>query len=169
MWAWTIASTWDGVAVDAAERVRVVFERDADSCRVAVDAPFHGDAMPSPSPGPVDGLWNFEVVELFLLGDDDRYLEIELGPWGHYLVLSLEGPRHVVQSGVAIAYEVQREDRRWHGRARVPAHWIPKPIGAGNAYSIHGVGDARCYRALHPVPGAEPDFHRLDCFGPIGL
>jgi hypothetical protein len=109
------------------------------------------------------------VVELFLLGDDDRYLEIELGPWGHYLVLELAGQRQVVSSGGEIAFDVKRGHVGWTGRAVIPAAWIPAPVGLGNAYAIHGLGKARRYRALHPVPGEQPDFHRLDCFGPIGL
>ena len=57
----------------------------------------------------------------------------------------------------------------WTGRAAIPAAWLPEPVGIGNAYAIHGPPEARRYRALHPVPGEAPDFHRLECFGPIGL
>ena len=32
------------------------------------------------------GLWDYEVVELFLLNSDtEEYLELEFGPHGHYL------------------------------------------------------------------------------------
>jgi hypothetical protein len=35
-------------------------------------------------------LCNHDVVELFLLGKDERYLQPEIGPYGHYLVLQLK-------------------------------------------------------------------------------
>jgi hypothetical protein len=142
---------------------------DSTGLAIEVTAPLHRDPPPPVPEGSCDGLWNHEVVELFLLGDDERYLEIELGPWGHYLVLELEGRRNVVASGHPIEYEARRGSIGWSGRAVIPAERIPAPIGLGNAYAIHGPAPARHYRALHPVPGEAPDFHRLECFGPIGL
>ncbi len=149
--------------------MRVDLALDPGRLVIEVAAPFHRDPPPDGPEGSCDGLWNHEVVELFLLGDDERYLEIELGPWGHYLVLELEGQRNVVASGHTLDYEVRRGQIGWTGRAVVPAEWIPEPIGLGNAYAIHGLEATRRYLALHPVPGDGPDFHRLECFGPIGL
>jgi len=42
------------------------------------------------------------VVEAFFLGTDDRYLEVEVGPHGHYLVLQLHGSRNLVRDHVPI-------------------------------------------------------------------
>ncbi|MBY0399504.1 hypothetical protein K2X89_04365, partial [Myxococcota bacterium] len=56
---------------------------------------------------------------------------------------------------------------RWRGRARVPLDFLPTGLCSANAYAIHGVGDARRYLAWHPVPGPQPDFHRLELFPPI--
>jgi hypothetical protein len=133
---------------------------------VEVEAPDHSDAPPPGPPGPTPRLWEHEVVELFLLGDAERYLEIELGPHGHHLVLSLHGRRRVEQQGLAIEYEARREGGRWGGRARVPRIWLPPGLARCNAYAIHGEGAARRHLAAFPVPGAEPDFHRLERFGP---
>lgn len=164
-----ILRDWRGEPIAEAERVRLELLLDHDSLVIDVAAPMHDDPAPHGPPGSFDGLWRHEVVELFLLGDDDRYLEVELGPWGHYLVLELAGRRNVVASGRAIDYRVRRGRTGWTARAVVPATWIPEPVGLGNAYAIHGPAAQRRHRALHPVPGAEPDFHRLECFGPIGL
>ncbi|MDH4016677.1 MAG: hypothetical protein OEV20_04995 [Actinomycetota bacterium] len=164
-----IAHDWQGSPIAPDEKVRLDLCLEPARLVIEVEAPLHGDPPPPEPAGSIDGLWNHEVVELFLLGDDDRYLEIELGPWGHYLVLELAGPRNVVAQGRAIDYETQRGAAGWAGRAVVPAAWIPEPIGLGNAYAIHGSESSRRYLALHPVPGDAPDFHRLDCFGPIGL
>jgi len=164
-----IVHDWRGQPIPQQETVRIDLALDARALVVNVVAPLHGDPAPAAPSGACEGLWNHEVVELFLLGDDERYLEIELGPWGHYLVLELAGRRRVVTARTPIEFEVQRGQIGWTGRAVIPVAWIPEPIGLGNAYAIHGSGDARRYRALHPVPGEQPDFHRLEHFGPIGL
>lgn len=164
---WVVASTWDGRPAEPGERVVVDVTRDDAGLVVAVDAPLHGDPPPPGPPCRVDGLWDFEVVELFLLGDGERYLELELGPWGHWLVLDLCGPRQVLGHPGPLAFETHRDGARWRGRARVPASWLPPGLARANAYAIHGEGDARRYLAAHPTGGDAPDFHRLASFGPI--
>jgi len=134
---------------------------------VVVEAPFHDDPAPASDPGPTDRLWEYEVVELFLLGADERYLEIELGPHGHHLGLQLVGRRRVVEQGFPIEFRVERSAARWHGLARLDLAHRPPGLGSANAYAIHGTGAARRYLAAHPVPGPQPDFHRLECFPPL--
>ena len=80
---------------------------------VDIEAPLHDDAPPLGAAGSWDGLWDFEVVELFLLGSRERYLELECGPHGHYLVLQLQGPRQVRERGLALDYRVERTGDRW--------------------------------------------------------
>ena len=116
-----IAHTWDGHAVDDDEAATVTLtlppslslpslpaaddafqtSTPAHHFSVLIDAPFHGDAAP---PGMVhggayDGLWEFEVVELFIVHDANNeqceYLELELSPHGCHLVRSqLEHAAH---------------------------------------------------------------------------
>lgn len=163
-----IAHTWDGVPVGADERVSLELRFDAATLEVRVDAPFHGDPAPPAPPGSLDGLWEFEVVELFLLGEDRRYLELEFGPFGHYLVLELGGPRQVRRRGLPLVFASERDAGRWTGCASVPTGLLPPSLRAANAYAMHGQGVGRRHLACHPVPGVEPDFHQLECFGPLG-
>ena len=132
---------------------------------VEVSAPFHGDPAPVAAPGSLHGLWDYEVVELFLLGDRECYLELEFGPHGHYLALRLEGVRQIECAGMAMEYEACREVRRWHGRASVPIDWLPPGMSHLNAYAIDGCGTSRRYWAWRSAGQVAPDFHRLDCFG----
>ncbi len=134
---------------------------------VEVDAPWHADPPPPPPAGSTPSLWEWEVVELMLLGDEDRYLELEFGPHGHYLVLALHGRRNVVAQGHAMDYEAGRRGDRWTGRALVPLTWIPEGPTRLNAFAIHGQGPGRAYLAWRPPGGERPDFHRLDAFGPL--
>ncbi len=162
-----IARTWDGAPVKPDEAVTIELSRDARAWRIDVDAPFHDDPAPGAAPGPVMGLWEYEVVELFVLGSGEHYLEIELGPHGHHLVLELRGRRKVVRSALAIEFETARRGDRWRGRASVAAEAVPADATHFNAYAIHGTGEQRRYLAHAPVPGNAPDFHQLDCFVPL--
>ena len=40
----------------------------------------------------VANLWEYDVVECFLVGPDGRYLELELGAGGHFLALLFDAP-----------------------------------------------------------------------------
>jgi hypothetical protein len=103
-----------------------------------------------------------------LLGADDHYLELELSPHGHYLVLELHGRRRIVHQGRLLDYRAQIAGGRWHGEARVPIGWLPLGCRRLNAYALHGHGAARRYLAWRPGGGERPDFHRLDAFGELG-
>jgi len=160
-----VAHTWDGEPVGPDEQVTVVWGLEGDELVVHVDAPHHGDPLPdAPRGTAVDGLWNHEVVELFLLGEAERYLELELGPGGHHLALALDGVRRPVASGLPVGFTATREGGRWRGTARLTRAHVPQPVRAFNAYAIHGVGEARRYLCHAPSGGAAPDFHRLDAF-----
>ena len=80
---------------------------DTDHLSVQVRAPYHSDSPPPSPPGPMDFLWEYEVVELFLLGAGERYTEIELGPHGHHLVLQLVGCRNVVRRCIPVQYQAE--------------------------------------------------------------
>jgi hypothetical protein len=152
---------WDGSPAAPEERVDLELRAAADGdLHIAVDAPFHGDPPPPSPPGPTPGLWNHEVVELFLYGDADRYLEVELGPHGHHLVLALHGARNVVRQGLAIDFRRALAGARWRGDAVVPAALLPGRPARCNAHAIHGVAAARRYLSAIAAGGARPDFHR---------
>ena len=57
---------WDGRVAHPGEVARLELTRTPDGLEVFVDAPYHGDRAPPSEPGPTDGLWEYEVVELFL-------------------------------------------------------------------------------------------------------
>jgi len=154
---------WSGDPLREDEHARIDLTL-GEAIEIDIDAAFHGDPPPSVPPGRCDRLWDYEVVELFLLGEDERYLELEFGPHGHFLALRLEGRRRIVASDLAVAFTAERRGARWLGHARVPLDGLPPGLRAANAYAIHGEGEARRWLAWAPVPGPQPDFHRLECF-----
>ena len=162
-----VASAWNGAPAHSNETVDVGVELGDDELIVRVEAPYHGDPAPAGAPGPTAALWEHEVVELMLLGDDDRYLELELAPRGHYLVLELHGRRRVVHQGRLLAFRAEIAADRWQGEARVPLGWVPPGCRRLNAYAIHGLGAARRYLCWQPTGDEHPDFHDLGSFGAL--
>ena len=84
--------------------------------------------QPPPGPaGSTDELWNHEVVEVFIMGRAERYLEIEMSPHGHYLALKLQGARNIVTKEIPLDYHVIRNKAgptlygtRWTGAFHSP-------------------------------------------------
>ena len=169
---WTIAQTWDGQSVAADEHVLCTLRNDGLALHWTIDAPWFGDAPPVDAdgqplpPGSTARLWEHEVVELMLLGDDDRYLELEVGPYGHYLALSLHGVRNVVAQGMALAISPRPAlaGSRWRASVAVPLALLPPGPLRLNAFAIAGTGPQRRYLALQPAFGERPDFHVLHAF-----
>jgi hypothetical protein len=106
----------------------------------------------------VDGLWQYDVVECFVVGADGRYLELELGAGGHYLALAFDAPRRRANDFAreSLAVEWQSDPAGWRARCRLPRAWLPEPIARANAFAI-AAGE---FAAHAPIGGARPDFHR---------
>ncbi|MET0385718.1 MAG: hypothetical protein ABW321_07150 [Polyangiales bacterium] len=165
-----ITHDFRGVPLPSGQHAQVWLHREADELCIAVDAPFFGDPAPSTPVGATDRLWEHEVCEVFIADADEHYLEVELSPHGHHLVLELRGVRRVVRSCLPISYTVQVDPAgRYHGQARVPWQYLPSAAARVNAYLIHGEGPARRYHAHSPTGGEVPDFHRLASFVPFQL
>ncbi|MCA9689160.1 MAG: hypothetical protein KC636_06085 [Myxococcales bacterium] len=164
----TIDHLWSGQPAEPGERVHLELSVDGGDLRVDIDAPLHRDPPPPAPIGATPGLWEFEVVELFLLGAGARYLELEFGPSGHWLALTLCGPRNVIDHPAAIEFPRPAVlHDRWQGRARVPRAALPEGLSRWNAHAIHGQGAARRYLSAIPAGGLRPDFHQLDVAAPL--
>jgi len=176
----TIATTWQGkVLAMAQQAVVTVFDSDG-ALVVEVDAPFNGDPPPRAAAsdsvaavGRTERLWEHEVVEVFFAEAarrDARYLELELGPQGHWLALGFVGYRQLRVDDLTVSFEAHIEAGRWRGRAQLHAAEVARAVarvGAMNAYAIRGRGAERTYMAAWPTPAglhAGPDFHRIETF-----
>ena len=158
-----ITRRWDGTALpDLDARVSLSAERDG----LWVEAGMAHARTPriptAPRGARVDGLWEFDVVECFVVGADGRYFELELGAGGHYLALAFDAPRQRVDDFAreSLAVEWQRGAEAWRAHCLVPRAWLPEPIARANAFAI-----ADGEFAVHsPVGGDRPDFHRPHAF-----
>jgi len=167
---------WDGTPLDVRAPARIMLvDRPRHGIEVLIDAPHRHDPLPNAPPGRLDGLWAYEVVELFLLGDEARYLEVEVGPGGHHLALAFAGQRVRVDDDVPIHVEptsgsavTEAGASRWTARLSIMEEDIPPGWREGgrrcNAYTIHGAPEARCYAVAHVLGTPQPDFHAIAAF-----
>lgn len=162
-----INRTWSGEPALAAEEGSVFMRLDHEGLCVRVQAQFHNDPPPDSPAGWTRGLWEYELVELFLLGGGGQYLEIELGPHGHYLVYFLKGVRQVARSVAPLRAACVIASGRWQGEIVISCADLPGEITHVNGYALHGQGAQRRYLASAPVPGPAPDFHQPHAFLPL--
>lgn len=165
-----IQQKWNGRPSTRRERAIVALEDDGDFLKVVIDAPFHGDPRPEGPPDSTPGLWEYEVVELFIAGAGTEYLELEFGPFGHYLALSFSDVREQSGGPHAIEFRTAVLKHTWIGTARVPRSLIPAGPHRVNATAIHGpAGRNRRFLSAQVLPGDKPDFHQPEHFLAVEL
>lgn len=165
----TISHTWDGAPAGRDERVSLMLALSAEGLRLTVAAPYHRDPAPAAPRGSTEGLWEHEVVELFIASAASVhgmpvYLEAELGPHGHYLLLPHKGIRQRAGRAEPSAVGTEIVGDFWSGGMVIDRRHLPPAPWVGNAYAIHGLGTDRRYLAASPLPGEAADFHQPQHF-----
>ncbi|XP_001630711.3 UPF0462 protein C4orf33 homolog [Nematostella vectensis] len=165
-----IEHQWNGDAITHSSPAEVRMAFSEGSVRVGVSGPLLEDSrIPRSPPGqPCDELWEYDVVEIFFLGEKDKYLEVEFCPHGQHLVLLLDGTRNMFKDKLPLQFTAVKDSRasRWTGSATIPLEYFPPGVCKMNAYAIHGSAESRQYEALYPASKdfPAPDFHRLQFF-----
>lgn len=156
-----IERSWDGAPCPHAHlHGRVELSARADGLELIASLP----QQPSPRiPGAPAGtrvadLWEYDVVECFLVGAGGRYLEVELGAGGHFLVLSFSAPRVRSDSHESLlpALDFSSDAAGWRSRLVLDWALLPPGLEALNAFVIAGGS----HLAYAPLPGSAPDFHQ---------
>ena len=165
-----IEREWNGAACDD-RRLHARVELQAREAGLSIAA--HGSdpepaRVPDAPPGArVDDLWRYDVVECFWVGRGGRYLEVEIGAGGHFLVLSFDAPRHRVDGHEQLHPPLEHARGASGWRADLLLDWqlVPLELAALNAFVI-----ARGQHLAHaPLPGDTPDFHQPASFPPARL
>lgn len=155
-----ITKQWNGEELKRTDLfAHVELEETTNGMRFTASSPWRSDMrVPLRPSGRLDGLWDYDVVELFLVGEDGTYLEVELGAAGHYLVLAFDRVRHRSNEFIDRPFEVshKRENGWWTASIEIPKDVLPAPIKKFNAFMIAG----GMFLAYHPTPGTEPNFHQ---------
>ncbi len=156
---------WDGSDAHAGEGAFALLERTNEHLLWWFVAPHGAEPPPSHPVGPTPGLWNHEVVELFVKGPGPAYTELEAAASGHYLPLRLKDVRQPTREAWPLRFDAAILGDWWTGLMRVPLDDLPPPPWTGNLYRIHGA--PRRHLCAFPVPAAAPDFHQPHHFGPL--
>ncbi|KAI6212078.1 hypothetical protein M3Y96_00502100 [Aphelenchoides besseyi] len=174
-----IDKTWDNKPIEDHDPISIqmnwLFQKmDGEphkrAIRVQITATLFDDPeAPNDFCGPCSDLYNYECVELFFMNEQGQYLEVELGPHGHWLVLLHESYRKCFNNGEEIELEVQNrfDGDQWICTAEIPLAYLPGAVTRFNCYALHGSGENRHYEALGPMTDGllkTPDFHRKEYF-----
>eukprot|EP00397_Hematodinium_sp_SG-2012_P051154 GEMP01059797.1.p1 GENE.GEMP01059797.1~~GEMP01059797.1.p1 ORF type:complete len:205 (+),score=36.45 GEMP01059797.1:22-615(+) len=185
----SIDRTWDNQPVSAAERVDMSLQWTKDKgLHIQFTAPFNGDTPPPNKAAPQSTweLWNYEVVELFIVNRrTNHYTEVEISPYGHYLLLKLHNARNFIDTNVPMnpLPTVTRSEcnTQWSADFILPTDDLPFQPHDGyrengdaeyntddvfllNACAIRGEKEQRRYFVHTVMDTDEPDFHRIDRF-----
>ena len=157
---------WDGGGATLATDVRLAV---AGGRLIAAFRCAHGSLHADPSlprDRGVDGLWQRDVVELFVATESEAggYTEFEASPCGQWLALRFSAPRQR-RIGLAtprpeVAVQLGAHEHRVLlsvALAELPFRCARGRLGL---FRIHGREPARGYLALTPNGSARPDFHR---------
>lgn len=123
------------------------------------------------------GLWDWDVVELFLSVSDECYYEFQVSPLGQFFELQIFEPRKrfdrtfhspgarftassLTPQGWCAQMRLPLQELRWDGNLRKLR---------GNAFAILGPPEQKTYWSLFLPQQARPDFHRPEFFQQLFL
>ena len=159
-----LQKTWDGLAISPSEFVSVHFYYGDTHSNIEIKSPYYNNEAPPEPMQSLWRLWEFEVVEIFFVGDNQLYTELEFGPHGHYLGLQLDGPRNIIKKHIPVEYKAEIDNDFWTGLATVENAYLPEEIKRINCFAIHNCENSRRYLSYTRLPGEKPDFHQPDLF-----
>ena len=156
-----IRRRWDGTLCDDPRlrgRVELAARTDGLHIEGRLTDPTPARVPDAPEGSRVVDLWHYDVVECFLVGRGGRYLEVELGAGGHFLVLSFSAVRERCDEheDLTLVPDHQRDPRAWRTALTLPWHCVPEGLCGINAFAL-ARGE---HLAFHSLPGQEPDFHQ---------
>ena len=166
---------WNGAACpDQRLHGAVTLSSAPEGLRVAATLPRQASPnIPPQPPGTrVANLWEYDVVECFVVGSR-KYVEVELGAGGHFLILDFctRAPRvrdheyRRFRPALEWLPSVPGDPGRWRSSVVIPWEMVPEDVRAVNAFVI--VRDQ--FLAYHSTKGATPDFHQPTAFPNVSL
>ena len=85
--------------------------------------------------------------------------------------MKFKGARSGVDTDTKLGFQYKAEIKGdlWASVATIPLSYVPDGVDKFNAYGIRGEDskNTRTYCSLYPVPGDQPDFHRIKNFGDL--
>lgn len=166
-----VETCWDGVRLDvplewslACDDHRMWFV-----CRIPGRASFDATHIGGTF---VEGLWEHDVAELFLMDAEGRYQEFNVSPTGAWWSCGFSAYRaRATPSPVPgeVLVEARLDTEAWEVVFSVPLRDLSIPLNKVVGVHISAISRSPYTRYLSssPVVGATPDFHRRECFGSV--
>ena len=122
----------------------------------------------------VEGLWEADVLELFIKDPSGEYFEFNVSPQGAWWATRLSSYRIRAKDFVlprVLSVETTKGDGEWSSVVSIDRSSLPWDVGNEASMHVSGIshrGGAR-YLSSNRVIGVEPDFHHRDAFRPVEL
>lgn len=170
-----ITHQWGGTSLAEKDVVSIVVAEDALQYTICFSAAIGGSIHAPETPaGFTDGLWEYDVFEVFVLNADGTYLEIEVGPKNHWLAYWFASYRkrdaQRTFDPATFTYRATVEGMRWNGLFSFPKLWVKDGLAVTrwNFYQIRKIAEGIYeYLAWQSLPEVAPDYHRTECFVPL--
>jgi hypothetical protein len=121
----------------------------------------------------IEGLWERDVAEFFLINARGEYQEFNLSPdgaWWSMLFTSYRERSARVLKPTGVVVSVEREPQSWRGTIGVPRAELQvapdEIVGIHVSGILYGGSEVR-YLSSAGQPSFDPDFHDRRCFGSV--
>ena len=122
----------------------------------------------------LEGLWNEDVAELFIKGEDGAYQEFNLAPSGAWWAMTLSEYRKRridPKRPVPLHISTTIGSDRWEVVAAFSRDTLEIPLLLSSRIHVSGMWyrPEPCYLSSHPPSGVAPDYHHSACFQAVSL
>jgi hypothetical protein len=170
-----VQNDWAGLSMPGAFRWSLA--QDPERLWVSLELPVRPPSEQKHELGDfVEGLWEADVVELFLMSPSGRYQEWNVSPDGAWWAMSFVGyrqrdSRSTRPEGVVV--EVFHDEESWRAVLSVPRSALPEPLTESTRVHVSGIihrpDGSSSYLSSAGSPAFEPDFHDSRCFKPAAF
>lgn len=121
----------------------------------------------------VEGLWEHDVVELFLAGSSGRYVEFNVSAQGAWWFMAFADYRKRTSSDCErpeVSIQIDRSEQAWQVQLQFELTPIVAHLGEVTRVQIAGIHHATetpVYLSSRTHLGGEPDFHHPSSFSRV--
>lgn len=160
---------WFGNALE--QPFRWSLARDCDHLWACIQLPARPSDVRRHAAGEfVEGLWEFDVVELFVMNSAGRYQEFNVSVDGAWWAMSFSEYRQRDANSIkprGVKVHIGRGDRNWQGAISIPLTSLEVELSKESKIHlsgiVHGVTEAQYLSSAGPRDH-KPDFHHAGCF-----